>query len=79
MPAIFAQHFCFDAAVQTAELFNMSDDESNVLEYDTPAPVVEQPACSCCTYFFSNDRVGTLIGNCSLGTSSTGAGHRENS
>ena len=35
-----AQRFCFDAAVQTLDFSNMSDDEDNVLEYVTPAPVL---------------------------------------
>ena len=39
-----AQRFRFDAAVQTVDFFNMSDDESNVPEYVTPAPVVEHLA-----------------------------------
>ena len=39
-----AHRFCFDAAVQTVDFNNISDDEDNVPEYVTPARVVEHPA-----------------------------------
>ena len=39
-----AQRLSFDAAVQTVNFSNMSDDESDVPENVTPAPVVEHLA-----------------------------------